>query len=52
MKTKHRTEITVETHRILVIHAGCPLAEGWSGRRRKHTARISLSAAIQAGVEP
>ena len=52
MKTKRRTEITVETHRTLVIRANRQLEEASRERCGKEAARISLQAAKQAGVSP
>jgi hypothetical protein len=50
MGTKRRTEITVETHRIMVIRAPHRQDEGWCERCGKQTARLSLPTATQAGV--
>jgi hypothetical protein len=50
MKTRRRTEITVETHRIMVIRAPHRLDEGWCERCGKQAARISLQAATQVGI--
>src|SRR5438309_11926938 len=50
MKTKSRTEITIETHRILVIRAASNPDKGWCERCGRPTARISLQAATQERI--
>jgi hypothetical protein len=50
MKTKSRMEITVETHRILVIRAASNLDKGWCERCGRPTVRISLQAAAQERI--
>lgn len=49
MKTKRRTEITIETHQFLVIRTGC-LTEGWCERCERQVSRISLQAVTAAGI--
>ena len=50
MKTKSRMEITVETHRILVIRAAGNLDHGWCERCGRPTLRISLQCATQERI--
>ncbi len=52
MRTKRTTEITVETHRILVIRERHRLDEGWCEHCGNRTARISLQAATEASMRP
>jgi hypothetical protein len=49
MKTKRRIEITVESHRILVMHRR-RLLEGWCERCGKQVAMINLEEAALAGL--
>lgn len=52
MKTKHKTEITVETDRTLVIRECHRLDQGWCERRDTQAAGISRQAVTRAGVSP
>ena len=48
MRTKRRTEITVETRRILVIHRRGRFYEGWCERCGKQVRMINLKEAMEA----
>ena len=50
MKTKRRVEITLETHRILVIRRRSRLPGGWCERCGKQVAMIHLEEAAHAGL--
>jgi len=50
VKTKSRTEITIETQRILIIRTCQRLGEGWCERCQQQTPRLSLQTAAKAGV--
>jgi hypothetical protein len=50
MRTKRRTEITLETHRILVIGRRGHLPTDWCKHCRKQVRMISLEEAIEAGL--
>ncbi len=50
MKTRRRIEITVESHRILVMHRRSSLLEGWCERCGKQVAMIHLQEAAHEGL--
>jgi hypothetical protein len=50
MGTKTRTEIVVETHRVLVIRRSCSSLEGWCARCGEHVRMIRLAEAALAGL--
>ena len=50
MNTKRRIEITVESHRILIMRRRSLLLEGWCERCSKQVAMIHLEGAAQAGM--
>lgn len=50
MVTKTRTEIVVETHRVLVIRRRGSLLEGWCARCSKQVGMIRLEEAALAGL--
>lgn len=48
MRTRRRTEITVETHRVLAIGSRGALREGWCARCARRVATIRLEEAPAA----
>ena len=50
MGTTRRTEITIETHRMLVIGRRGSLLQGWCARCTKQVGMIRLEEAALAGV--
>jgi hypothetical protein len=48
MRTKRRTELTVETRRVLVIHQRGRLPKGWCERCGKQVRMINLEEATEA----
>jgi hypothetical protein len=50
MRTKRRTELTVETRRILVIRQRGRLPKGWCERCGKQVRMINLEDATQADL--
>jgi hypothetical protein len=50
MRTTKRTEITIETHRVLVVHRRGSLLEGWCDRCDKQVGMFRLEEAALAGI--
>lgn len=50
MRTRRRTEFTVETHRVLAIGSRGALCEGWCARCARRVAMIRLEEAAPAAV--
>jgi len=50
MGTKTRTEIVVETHRVLVIRRPSSSLEGWCARCGEHVRMIALTEAAFDGL--